>query len=259
MSSESSIYASHDQAHSGFTLIELLVVLAVISILMAILLPVLSKVRLLSRRMVCGGNLKQIVLAWHLYMEDHDGAFYRAKENAEYTYGGWKGIYYPDIPRPINRYLNLPTLPKNETQARVFKCPSDNGSIGFSAYKGLGTSYTANVLLVGQDQFGFLKSQELTDGINQKLPNLTLSEVNNPALLLLIGDYGWGEQWLPSHEHGPSWHGRHCHYNLAFLDEHIKYLHIRKGVFVSNEYTVLPFQDLYSLAREVQEEIPCEH
>ncbi len=56
----------------GFTLIELLVVLAVISLLMGILLPALSQVRLQARRAACGSNLHQVGMAIHLYAETFD-------------------------------------------------------------------------------------------------------------------------------------------------------------------------------------------
>ena len=255
------MYLPHSRSHFGFTLIELLVVLAVISLLMAILLPVLGKARTLTRRVVCAAHLRQIGLAWHQYLDENAGKFYRASENAEYTYGGWKGIYYPDTPRPLNRYVNanLPELPETESQAKAFHCPADNGSIGFSVFQGLGTSYTTNILLTGQDQTGSLGSQELTDSVNRTLASLTWLKTDNPARLVLVGDYGWGSQWLPSYDHGSSWHGRHCHWNLAFLDGHVNYLPIRKGIFDSDDYTVLPSKDLYELAREVQEEIPCKH
>lgn len=53
----------------GFTLIELLVVIAVIAILMAILMPALTKAREMGKRAVCLGNLKTLSLAWVLYAD----------------------------------------------------------------------------------------------------------------------------------------------------------------------------------------------
>ncbi len=59
--------------HKGFTLVELLVVIAIIALLMAILLPALTKARRLAKRIVCMGNMRQLVTAWTAYAENNDG------------------------------------------------------------------------------------------------------------------------------------------------------------------------------------------
>lgn len=56
----------------GFTLIELLVVIAIIAILAAILFPVFAKAREKARQAACQSNLKQIGLAFQMYMSDYD-------------------------------------------------------------------------------------------------------------------------------------------------------------------------------------------
>ena len=63
--------------HSGFTLVELLVVMAIISILAAMLLPVLGKALEASRTTTCGNTEKQHYIALQLYSDDWDG-FYPA-------------------------------------------------------------------------------------------------------------------------------------------------------------------------------------
>jgi prepilin-type N-terminal cleavage/methylation domain-containing protein/prepilin-type processing-associated H-X9-DG protein len=56
---------------SGFTLIELLVVISIISMLMSILLPSLSRAREMGQRVDCLSNLRQLTLAWYFYAMDN--------------------------------------------------------------------------------------------------------------------------------------------------------------------------------------------
>lgn len=59
--------------NKGFTLVELLVVIAVIAILMAILLPALTKARIQAKRVICLSGLRQLVMAWLAYADNFDG------------------------------------------------------------------------------------------------------------------------------------------------------------------------------------------
>jgi len=58
----------------AFTLIEVLVVVAIIALLVAILLPSLSRAREISRRTVCLHNLKTLAQCWVLYHTENRGA-----------------------------------------------------------------------------------------------------------------------------------------------------------------------------------------
>lgn len=55
----------------AFTLIELLVVVAIIGILAGLLLPTLSRGKSRGQQIVCLSNLRQLQLAWTLYLGDH--------------------------------------------------------------------------------------------------------------------------------------------------------------------------------------------
>ena len=57
----------------GFTLIELLVVIAIIALLMAILMPALTKVRRQAKDLICRSNLRNLGIATMSYLEDFDG------------------------------------------------------------------------------------------------------------------------------------------------------------------------------------------
>jgi prepilin-type N-terminal cleavage/methylation domain-containing protein len=259
--------------HSGFTLIELLVVIAIIALMLAVLMPALRKAGAVSKQMTCQSNLKILAYAWSMYLEHNDGYFYQGV-NANLNYGGWKGIV-DWSPRPLNRFVGLAETLEDEGPAKVFCCPTDTGGVpGLmpreKAFRYRGTSYQTNIFLIGQDMYGpfSIRTQDLDVGISDRLKHLNISQVTtSPAHLVLIGDQAWMYHWLPMpppviliweqfwKPYG-EWHGKPDRYNLAFLDCHISFVKIRKAYYVTDDYSIVPFKDLYQLAYQVQGEGP---
>jgi prepilin-type N-terminal cleavage/methylation domain-containing protein/prepilin-type processing-associated H-X9-DG protein len=250
----------------GFTLIELLVVIAIISVLVAILIPAMHMVRVTAWRVICRSNLKQIALAWQMYLDENEGKFYGG-DNADVDYGGWKGpevVLDPNKGRVLNKHVRLAPILETEREGTVFKCPADD-SISYgsydSTYQGYGTSYRTNHLLIGPARLYWFPNKTLKKELNKRMKHRNRSNVANPSRLLLIGDYGWVDQWWPD-PGDPwglrlEWHRKCCHHNLAFLDGHVEFLKIQKGVYVTAHYSVLPFGELFDLGLEVQEQVPC--
>jgi prepilin-type N-terminal cleavage/methylation domain-containing protein/prepilin-type processing-associated H-X9-DG protein len=65
----------------GFTLVELLVVIGIIAVLMAILLPVISRARDASKRAACMSNLRQLSMAWIAYAGANRGTLVSARNS----------------------------------------------------------------------------------------------------------------------------------------------------------------------------------
>ncbi len=100
----------------GFTLIELLVVVAIIAILAAMLLPVLSRAREAARFTTCTANLKQIQLASVLYTGDYDERLPAATQWS--AIGGWSVCNWHDL--DITTGLMYPYL----RDPALYVCPS---------------------------------------------------------------------------------------------------------------------------------------
>src|ERR1700690_2075573 len=72
MSRRKSNRRGKDKGLPGFTLLELLVVIAIISILAALLLPVLSKFKQKAWQTYCSNNVRQLQLGWLMFATDNN-------------------------------------------------------------------------------------------------------------------------------------------------------------------------------------------
>ncbi len=257
---------------AGFTLVELLVVVSVIALLIAILLPSLKKARAQAKSVKCRTNLRQISLAWQDYVVDHDGRFLQGF-NSNINFGGRQGnggayyggtdpqewpkpsVCHSPVPKPLNPYLGLPETTWNG--AEEFHCPADRGSArrGPTFFSFYGNSYVTNPMLIDQEQIYVPSSPDyecrapLLEAVNERLAGISISKVtSNPAKLLLLGDSGWAMEYLYNIRERIEWHDKPFWHNVAFLDGHAEFVKVAKGRYVTESYTIVPFQDLLAEA-----------
>jgi prepilin-type N-terminal cleavage/methylation domain-containing protein/prepilin-type processing-associated H-X9-DG protein len=128
--------------HKAFTLIELLVVIAIMALLMAILLPALSRARALSLQAACASQLRQFGIAGQMYSNDYENWF---PANAQAGSSTAKGMWVQELAP----YLFDPNRANASTgfstgAVRVFRCPaaSDQEIIGLPTG---GSAYFADV------------------------------------------------------------------------------------------------------------------
>lgn len=236
---------------------------AIIALLVAVLLPSLQQARVQSRRVACGANLKQLAAGWQQYLDAHKGRFFRGPADANLNYGGRQGLGGPmfEGPKPLNRFVGLP--PVATAGAEIFRCPADAGvdEVQPTFFEFVGTSYDTNPYLVGQDDFFIYRDDpcaEVLKQVRQRLPGLTRSAIVNEPLVPLLGDVGWVEQAHFKSERRLDWHGRRAWYHLGFMDSHVEFLKVRKGLQVNARYSLIPFQDLQRAAAAVQREVTGE-
>jgi len=105
---------SSSQKRSGFTLIELLVVIAIITILAALLLPVLSRAKEKGRQASCLNNVRQQTMAVLMYAaENNDNLPPTAYLNTAGDEVDWPALLDPYVNYAAKIHL-CPTDPKSQ-------------------------------------------------------------------------------------------------------------------------------------------------
>jgi len=136
----------------AFSLIELLVVMAVIAILASLLLPSLSSAQARGRQVACLNNLRQLELAWTMYLGEHNNTMPENKMTGtgllgcvsttnSWVIGNAQASADPLLIKQGSLYSYTPNT-------QVYRCPADRSTI-FDASAPRERSYSMDSYLNG--------------------------------------------------------------------------------------------------------------
>jgi prepilin-type N-terminal cleavage/methylation domain-containing protein len=135
----------------AFTLVELLVVIGIIAILIAVLMPALSRVRDQARSVQCASNMKTLMTAALMFAQDHKG----------HLFGNWADAGNPDEEKRdflAGNTMDWTKAPQAGTLFRyvkdvnVYLCPARDQDVGRSIGSGHTNGhfdYSAALILTG--------------------------------------------------------------------------------------------------------------
>ena len=108
---------------AGFTLVELMVVIGIIALLIALLMPALTKANHHAQQIRCVSNLRQVGILLTIYSQDNDGWYFPV--------GAWDPVqkkyktYGYESSNPTAPRWTVFVWQPPETYPAVMRCPSD--------------------------------------------------------------------------------------------------------------------------------------
>lgn len=111
----------HRRHTAAFTLVEVLVVIGIIAVLLAILLPALSKAKRASEQIACASNLRQLGYAFLLYCDENRGFFPAAQDPLSPGIWLWMGRGWRPVLEPY-------AMRASKDNPGVFWCPGDQNA-----------------------------------------------------------------------------------------------------------------------------------
>jgi prepilin-type N-terminal cleavage/methylation domain-containing protein len=172
---------------AGFTLIELLVVIAIIAILAALLLPALSAAKLKAQQVQCLSNLKQLVLANIMYVNDFGKDLPYYPDDPSYYGTLWMGTlirYHAQV----NQVRLCPAAPEKQPLLTASTWGTANTSWVWSSTPPLRGSFAFNGWFYTGDAY-FNSGEDLARHFSQE------SSVQYPSQTPVFVDSIWVDFW----------------------------------------------------------------
>jgi prepilin-type processing-associated H-X9-DG protein len=214
----------------GLTLIEVVVVAAIVVLLGAVLLPVLAGAREAARKTLCMSNLRQIGLAFAMYVDDWDGCYPNTDDPYLWMGRRWRWPLKPYLLLTAQRDPAEADNPLRSVNNRpgILVCPSD----ATARPKWDATSYGYSAAFYHTPgQIKRMTTEDLkTLG---RFPCVSQSEAN----LATPSKKALAAEWLTNHDSiSVGWWDWRGARNYLFADGHVRYLAARRILPATNAY-----------------------
>lgn len=202
----------------GFSLIELLVVLAIITLLVSLLAPVISRARSVAHRTSCLSNLRQIGTAFTMYVTDFEDRFPNNDDPALWMGRRWRWPLSSYLYQGLRRDPAFPNDPNRSVKlgGNILVCPSDPQAP--QQWDDTSYAYCA-AFYHTPEQVNGMTTTDLYGPGSPPCVSQSLASVAYPAQKVLVAE------WLAPHSQVMAgwWQWRGAR-NYLFVDGHAKYL-----------------------------------